>query len=128
MERLSISIEKWSDITSPFISPEMADTVYKFTEGQTIRQIAGSDSNEQRRIYHIDRVARARIKSDLIDKASRIGLDSETEIGTGVCHSCANVVPRLKNEPREAKPVNMRLYGGFKICDTCHSELTGGSH
>ena len=128
MKRLSVSIEEWSDITSPFLSPEMADTVYKFTEGQTIRQIAGSDSNEKRRIYHVDRVARARIKSDLIDEASRIGLDSESEIGTGVCNSCANVVTELNNDPREAKPVNMRLYGGFKICNPCLSELTRGSH
>ena len=127
MERLDISIEEWSEIASPFLSPEMADTVYQFAEGQTIRQIAGSDSDEQRRIYHIDRVARARIKHDLLDEASKIGLNSESEVGAGICHSCGNVVPEINDEPREAKPVDMRLYGGFKSCNECLSDLTGAS-
>lgn len=102
----------------------MADIVYMFTEGQTIRQIAGSDSDEQRRIYHVDRIARSRIRHRLLDEASKIGLNSESEVGAGVCHSCGNIASEMNDEPREGIPNNMRLYGGFKICNSCLAEVT----
>jgi len=124
MKRLDISIEDWDNITGEMLSSEMADTVYQFTEGQTIRQIAGSDYNEQRRIYHIDRVARAWIRHRLMDEAAKIGLESESDIGVGICHSCSEVVSELNNDPREAIPVEMRLYGGYKICNSCHADVT----
>ncbi|GAA0528860.1 hypothetical protein [Halorubrum aquaticum] len=124
MDRLEISIEKWNEITGAALSSEMADTVYKFTEGQTIRQIAGSDSDEQRRIYHIDRVARERIKYGLLDKAAKIGLSSESEVGAGVCYSCGDTVSELNNDPRAGVPIERKLYGGFKICNACFSEAT----
>lgn len=124
MRRLEISIEEWDELTGETLCAEMSDTVYQFTEGQTIRQIAGSNYNEQRRIYHLDRVARARIRRCLMDEAAKIGVESESEIGAGICHSCSEVVCELNNDPLEAAPIETRVYGGFKICNSCLAEVT----
>jgi len=124
MERLDISIEEWDDITGSFLPSELADTVYKVTEGQPMRRIAGSNSDEKRRIYHLDRVARARIRQQLMNEASKIGLNTESDVGVGICNSCREVVSELNNDPMEGCPNDQRLYGGFKICNSCFDEIT----
>jgi len=124
MQRLDISIEQWDDITGSLLSSEMADIVYMFTEGQPLRRIAGSNQHEKRRIYHLDRVARARIRQHLMDEANKIGLHTESDVGVGICHSCKEVSMELNNDPMEGIPNNQRLYGGFKLCNECLNQRT----